>query len=373
LSIQISDLHFCFVVYVHHWNIIMAKGKGRQSGGFASKAQKAQFHAELQERVTEDAAARRRRIPKPISVKERPKIRLQSLQYILRERQYDDQLEHKAIRQKNSLLSKRGNMSPPGRILYYRDHDYGKEFRTVDQSLQVICLKSLAQVLPNYLDAMGESSLTQYLSLLPGPALAALSIYISDSIGMSNSMLRLLNQTQVTRLSIFAPRNDDETDSHWRALTKEGLETLVPTWGHVSDAAVRESWEDIGSDEEELWQWRGCRRLERLELGNLPHFTVEGLEKLLESCSGLTHLGLSGTCAFESGPDVLSRLPDWLPNLQHLDISGNAWITENLLRKVFDAYSLRYPQVLQISAVGCLPPTSQASLELEYGDQFITK
>jgi hypothetical protein len=194
------------VVYVHHWNIIMAKGKGRQSGGFASKAQKAQFHTELQERVTEDAAARRRRIPKPISVKERPKIRLQSLQYILRERQYDDQLEHKAIRQKNSLLSKRGNMSSPGRILYYRDHDYGKEFRTVDQSLQVICLKSLAQVLPNYLDAMGEPSLTQYLSLLPGPALAALSIYISNSIGMSNSMLRLSQSDPSHAIVNFCPQ-----------------------------------------------------------------------------------------------------------------------------------------------------------------------
>ena len=88
-SFVLSDLRslLLFLVYVHNWNIIMAKGKGRQSGGFASKAQKAQFHTELLERVTEDAAARRRRIPKPISVKERPKIRLQSLQYILRERQ----------------------------------------------------------------------------------------------------------------------------------------------------------------------------------------------------------------------------------------------------------------------------------------------
>lgn len=351
----------------------MAKGKGRQSGGFASKAQRAQFHAEWKERLAEDAADRWGRKSKAVtSVRERPKLRLQSLQIILQERQYDDQVEHKSIRQKHSSVAKRGHASQPGELLYDRDDDYGKEYRTASQSLQSLCLQALAPALPNYLDQMGETTLHHYLSLLPGPALAALSVYISATIGMSNSLVRLLNQTQVTRLSIVAPKNDDETDSHWKALTKQGLEALVPTWGHVSDSIVRDSWEDICADEEELWQWRGCRRLERLELGNLPHFSLESLEKLLESCSALTHLGLSGTCAYESGPDVLWRLPDWLPKLQYLDVSGNPWVTEILLRKLLEEYSLRYPQILRIKAVGCLAPSCRVSLELDFGDQFIS-
>jgi hypothetical protein len=100
---------------------------------------------------------------------------------------------------------------------------------------------------------------------------------------------------------------------------------------------------------------------------------VDSLEKLLEKCSGMTHLGLSGSCAFESGPEVLWRLPDWLPRLQFLDISGNPWVTENLLRNLFGDYNLRHPQILQIKAVGCLPQTSQVALELEYREQFVTK
>jgi hypothetical protein len=354
----------------------MTKGKGRQSGGFASKAIRAQFRTEWQDRVVEDASDRYRRKPNPTTiVKERPKLRLQSLRHMLQEREHDDQVEHKAIRQKNSLLAKRGqHISPPGGLLYYHDDEYGRDYRSNGRpTLQSLCLKALAPVLPNYLEVMGEAALHHYLSLLPGPALTALSVYISESIGMSNSLVGLLNQTQVTRLSIVAPKNDEETDSHWRALTKHGLEALVPTWGHFTDSTVRESWEDVSSDEEERWQWTGCRRLERLELGNLPHFSLEGLEKLLEKCSALTHLGLSGSCACESGPELLWLLPDWLPQLQFLDLSGNPWVTENLLRKLFDDYSLRYPQVLLIKAVGCLPQTNQISLEIEYGDQFLTK
>ena len=358
---------------MHTSGNIMAKGKGRQCGGFANKAQRAQYQSEWKERLAEDAADRWKRKSKSVSnVRERPKVRLQSLQHILQERQHDDQAEHKSIRQKHSTMAKPGHASQPGELLYDRDDDYGKEYRSIGQSLQALCLQALAPVLPTYLDQVGESTLHHYLSLLPGPALAALSVYISGSIGMSNSLVRLLNQTQVTRLSIVAPKNDDETDSHWMALTRQGLESLVPTWGHVSDSVVRDSWEDANADEEELWQWRGCRRLERLELGNLPHISLESLELLLESCSALTHLGLSGTCAYESGPEVLWRLPDWLPHLQYLDVSGNPWITEILLRRLFEEYSLRHPQILWIKGVGCLPPSSRVSLELEYGDRFIS-
>lgn len=336
---------------------------------------KAQFRMEWQSRLAEDAAERQKRKKRSAAAapKERPKLRLQSLQLMLQERQHEDQLEGKAIRQKNSRIAGRHQqVSEPGWLVHYHDADYGTEYQPKSSTLQSLCLQVLAPCLPNYLDALGESTLHHYLSLLPGPALTALSVYISKSIGMNDALVGLLNQTHATRLSIVAPTIDDETDGCWKALTKEGLEALVPTWGQGHDALVRDSWEDPDNHTEQL-QWRGCRRLERLELGNLPHLTVDSLEQLLEKCSGMTHLGLSGSCAYESGPEVLWRLPVWLPRLEFLDVSGNPWVTENLLRNIFDEYNLRFPQVLRIKAVGCLPLTAQVALELEFGDQFSTK
>lgn len=334
---------------------------------------KAQFRSEWQGRASEDMMERRKHRPKPERApRERPKLRLGSLQNMLQERQHDDQIEHTAIRQKNSssAANKHRRVTTPGWLVYYHDDDFGKDYR-YGNTLQSLCLKVLAPALPKYVEALGNETMHHYLSLLPGPALTALSVQVSNTIGMSNSLVGLLNQTHATRLSIVAPRNDEETDCCWKALTKEGLESLMPIWGQAPHV-VPDNWEDECSDNDDdcHWQWKGCRRLERLELGNMPHLSAEYLEKLLETCSSLSHLGLSGSCAYESGPEVLFRLPEWLPQLQFLDISGNPWVTENLLRKVFDEYNHRYPQVLQIKAVGCLPQTGQVTLELEYGSQF---
>jgi len=360
----------------------MGKGKGCQSGGFARKSLRAQFRREWQEHVSEDVhkrSATKKEYSKTIAQnsaeKSRPKFQLGSLLRILEERQYHDQVEDRATRQKKSIVANRRLLPPPGSVVYCNDSEYGKDVRVEANSLQKLCLKSLATSLPIYMEQFGEETLYHYLSLLTGPALTALSVYISESIGMSNSLVGLLNQSHVTRLSIFAPKYDEETDKDWKAFTKHGLESLVPTWGYPSSDFVREHWEDysLGDDEEDLWEWKGCRRLERLELGNMTYLPADSIKKLLETCSSLTHLSLNSCCTFESGPEVLWQLHEWLPRLTFLDLSGNAWVTEELLRKLFLIYCQSYSQVLQVKAVGCLTQTSKISLELDFGNQFICK
>jgi hypothetical protein len=294
---------------------------------------------------------------------------------MLEERQLEDREDHKMIRQKKSTTIARNNhQSAPGSVVYHYDEDYGKELRPHVLSLQSLCLQTLAPHLPRYLQILGEETLHYYLSLLTGPALTALSVYISQTVGMTDSLVGLLNQTHVTRLSITAPKNDEETDRHWKALTQTGLEALVPTWGQTETAFLPDDWENYDSDcdDQDILQWKGCRRLERLELNNLTHLTADCISELLSTCSSITHLGLSGSCTYESGPEILWKVADWLPQLIFIDLSGCTWVTEALLRQLFSIYNERYPQVLQIRAVSCMAQTSQVSLEMEYGNQFLT-
>eukprot|EP00547_Thalassionema_nitzschioides_P003343 CAMPEP_0194221970 /NCGR_PEP_ID=MMETSP0156-20130528/31742_1 /TAXON_ID=33649 /ORGANISM="Thalassionema nitzschioides, Strain L26-B" /LENGTH=239 /DNA_ID=CAMNT_0038952557 /DNA_START=82 /DNA_END=798 /DNA_ORIENTATION=- len=233
----------------------MGKGKGHQSGGYGRKSLRFQHQREWQELVFEDESNRRRgRGPRKkteieSAPKERPKLRLASLLHMLQERQYYDQAEERQFRQKNSVREKSFS-SPPGSLVYHHDDHYGNDVRLGAKSLQELCLRTLATSLPIYLAELGEDALCHYLSLLTGPALTALSVYLSESIGMNDSLIPLFNQSHVTRLSIYAPKNDDETDSHWKALTMDGLMSLAPTWGQnsSSDHFVPDCWEENSED-----------------------------------------------------------------------------------------------------------------------------
>mmetsp|Transcript_11840 Transcript_11840/g.18175 ORF Transcript_11840/g.18175 Transcript_11840/m.18175 type:complete len:355 (-) Transcript_11840:73-1137(-) len=352
----------------------MGKGKGHQSGGFARKSLRVQHQREWQERVFEDENDRRRRRrhnktkERENYPKERPKLRLTSLLHMLQERQYYDQAEERGHRQKNSVRE-RSILSPPGSMVYHKDDDYGRDVRLGSKSLQELCLRTLAKSLPIYLAELGEDTLYHYLSLLTGPAITALSVYISESIGMNDSLIPLFNQSHVTRLSIYGPKNDDETDSHWKALTMDGLVSLIPTCGQHFPSAhpVPDSWEDA-SEDFDRFHWQGCRKLERIELGNMTHLQCETFEKLFSYSSMTTHLSLTHCCTFESGPEVLWRLHEWLPRILFLDLSGNAWITEELIRALFREYK---ENSFQIKAIGCLPQTSEVSLELDFGSRFM--
>jgi hypothetical protein len=106
--------------------------------------------------------------------------------------------------------------------------------------------------------------------------------------------------------------------------------------------------------------------LQRLELGHLPHLTLDTLSILLHKCRGITHLGLVGSLSYESGPEFLWKINTWLPNLGVLDLSHTPWLTEGLVRGVLEAYDCE----LTVKATGSLPLTSQVSLENDYPEHF---
>jgi hypothetical protein len=350
----------------------MAKGKGRQSMGFQNKAHKAQFLSEYTNLILEEKNSRkstRSQITK--KSKERPTIQLSGLQYLLQQRQHADTIEYISARQRKNNISPENTRSPPGSLLYFEDDTYDIDQQGSCNSLQSLCLRALVPFLPQYIELMGEPFLHQYITSFPPKILAALSIFLSSSIGMSNVLLRLFNLSHVTRLSIYGPDIDDETDCSWKTLSKEGLDFLIPSWGNCSNSVPCDSWEDYNWDDEDLFQMQGCLCLERLELGNLTSLSAECVEKLFRSCTTLTHLGISGTFSYESGPEILQLLPDWLPRLQVLDLTGNRWVNETLLRHLLNAFRVRHDRLLRISCLGCMPPTSLHSLEVEFPDQVI--
>ena len=349
----------------------MGKGKGRQAGAFASKSMRAQFQQEWTGSFNEETARRRKQQKKQAAqkrntTKERPKILLNPLRNLLESRQFDDRVEHTSIRQKHHSSKKRV-LSLPGSALFFRDESFACDFKERKiPTLQLLSLKTLAHVLSEYLDQLGLDELHQYLSFLDGPALSALSVLVSESVGMSNSFLYVIgSHSHLTRLSIKPPPNDDETDGNWKALTSEGLRALVPSWGHQTH--IPDNWEE---DSQEELEWKGCIRLQRLELISSPHLSAEVLCELLDVCRGISHLSLSGSLEFSSGPEIVWKLPNLLPNLQYIDLSGNAWVTENLIRNLLEKFNLNQPQILQVNVAGCLPPTHLVSLQLDYGEQI---
>lgn len=214
----------------------MGKGKGHQAGAFASKSMNRQFDLEWREQLPPQ---RKRRPLPPITTKperERPRIRLHSLQGLLQEREYEDRLEHRAMRQKKTaMIAQRPSTKQPhapGWVVYHGQPSGPPKCSRVPCSLQTLSLQALAPVLPDYIDAWGSDMVHYYLSLLPEDTLTDLSVEVSSTIGMTNALCRVLGQhAHIRSLSLVAPRTDDEDDSSWRALTDDAILELVPQWG----------------------------------------------------------------------------------------------------------------------------------------------
>ena len=392
------------------------KGKGRQAGGFGSKAMRAQFRSEWQGRFHEErqATVHRRNIRQRqgslsssssslYHTTSRPKIRLNSLRHMIQERSFEDRIEHRAARQRrmtgNATTTRQGSriVSRPreaaGWILSYPSTQYERQRRQgcVPCSLQNLCLQQLALHLNDYLIGMGNDALHQCLSLLPGPTLTELSLLVSQTLGMTDSLVRLFC-LPTEQLCLVAPSLEE--DSSWNALTDDGLLSLIPK---ATDTAnnywvvhddVPDSWEDAvqeddaDEDESNPTPLRySAIRWTRLELGNLPRLSADTLQQLLQKCaSTLTHLGLVACLDSESGPEVLWNLSNWAPHLQVLDVSHSTWVTEGLLRELYRSYSQaaatntngirrQSSSSLLVKAVGCLPATSEIAMELEFGHE----
>jgi len=342
----------------------MGKGKGHQAGAFASKAMNRQFQLEWHEQLP--SSRKRRSAKKPDQARERPKIQWHSLQGLLQQREYDDRLEYRAMRQKKSVTNHPNKQqNPPGWVVYYGADDPRTDYTSgAIPSLQSLALQALAPALQDYIDAWGSELVQYHLSLLPSDTLTDLSVLVSSKIGMTNEICKVLGpHDHVKALCLVAPQTDDEDDSRWKALTDDAILEIIPQWG-IQRETIPNSWEEDTTTFDGAW--KGCVKLQRLELGHVPHLSVETLSALLRKCGGITHLGIVGSLGYNSGPEILWKMHDLLPKLQVLDLSHTPWLTEELVRGIFKAYG----GVLTIKAVGSLPLTDQVSLENDYPNHF---
>lgn len=362
--------------------------KGRQSGGFGRKSQNSEWKKQWQR---EASSIPRNRPTKSSAVatasKERPRFAgLSQLKGLIRERQSHEQYELLERRRRQGFVPRPKEEQtsaqeqskvphhPPGWLLNYNEGSYSHSYTAsrsiqntehihefdkspptsvpirVIQPLHSSCLDTLADYLPDYLDALGMHELHDSLALLPSDVLAELSIIVSKRHGMNNRLAFCLGaHAHVQALSFHAAIHKDET------LGNDGILSLVPTMPSsqkIIQASQHDTWEelidrnedDIGCD---LLQLEGVSmKLRRLELVNCSLVTFDAIEQLLSKCSWITHLSLAGSLT-EDGVEVLVKLPQWLPALQVLDLTNCVWVTSEALYDFTESYpdNMKRPKV----------------------------
>ena len=289
--------------------------KGRQSAGFGSKAKRAAFTMEWQSLALEVTSSRgaisQQKESKSAIAKDRPKLRLNHLHNMLQERLLHDRLEDAAHRQRHHKRN-----APPKSNTPFLCHDdsYG------ETGLALLCVKALAPVLQDYVNAMGTERTHYYLSLLPGKTLTALSVELSTrGLWKSDDMLYVVSHhAHMERLVICA--NDPANST----ITTTGINNALILQSERKH--VPESWEDDDGCIEEV----PMRRLQRLDLRDMPHVPSETVLALLQS--SVTHMSLCGSLDYQSGPDFLEHFKSH--HLKVLDVTNCSWMTAGLVRRV---------------------------------------
>jgi len=260
----------------------MGKGKGRQSGNFGSKRERAVHVTESQQNRYREERRVTGVVPPPTGLTphrmlphqgggslnsihiqhqqqhRRPRLtNLSHLKGILRERQYEESWELMERRRRAGFLPPRPQIShddstaissklddhPPGWILHHGKKD--KSLREEEEeegsssssssfifeSLELKCLKILSRYILEYLESMGREELHTALSFLSSEMLSELSIEVSKGKGISNDLAYCIgNHTHVEELS-FRSMNTTTSEKHdgcYDSLTDEGLFELVP-------------------------------------------------------------------------------------------------------------------------------------------------
>ena len=206
------------------------------------------------------------------------------------------------------------------------------------KSLQNLCLNVLGEYLVEYMHAMGVDGLHGALSLLPSESLAALSIVVSKSTGVGNSLAHVLGSHSHVEALCFRASNDDIT-SHEERFNDEGLLKLIPPIPDSSDSRREISWEDLDDEHDAKLQdleYMGYTfRLKRLELVDCTLLTTNGVLLFLEKCPFLKHLSLAGSLnRDDTASTVIECLPRLLPGLQVLDITRCSWVTPLLVKEL---------------------------------------
>lgn len=332
---------------IHHPKTIMGKKKGRQSGGFGSKAKRAAWSLEWQALASEVHTTSRNRASSrgptkqtpPTTIADRPKLRLTHVQHILQERFHYDRIEDAAHRQRSTIQKQKATVqkvqSPL--VIYDNEHD---EYR--ERGLVLLCIQSLVPVLHEYLNAMGKEALHAHLSLLPAKTLTALSVELSVR-GMWTSLdliYCVTHHAHISRLAVWLSPNKRMVDIN-DALLWQPLSMLL----QEHHRPVPESWEDAVDEQPPQHDYFVTRRLQRLDLRNVCEIDNETPQSLVSSTG--THVSISKSLSIHSGPQFLENLPR--DSLQVLDVSDCSWVTQNMLLKVQELY----PNLQELCAEGC--------------------
>ena len=382
----------------------MGKGKGRQSGGFSSKSERAahacewydqQYYREeglvrSRPRMSASSSAYTIAAAPPLLSSQRPRLTmLGQLKGILRERQFEENQEFMERRRRDGFVPPRSTTFPTeASIPIMEDHppgwilDFGKgscstnHSSSVVESLEQKCLKVLNRFIMDYLEAMGREDLHGALSLLPAETLTALSIAVSQGNGISNDLAYCIGKhAHVEELS-FRSSTLARGDCH-NCLMDEGLFELVPRSSfkmqHNVDAEdIIDDWEETYNEvRDDDWETRHALQLDvlqldgvnvglkRLELIDCLYLSSKAVVALLEMCACITHLSLSGSIqAIDDGLEVMQALPELLPDLQVLDVTRCGWVTGDLLATLHNTYveacqSRKPPLVLSQGFLPC--------------------
>lgn len=358
----------------------MGKGKGRQSGGFSRKSERAAYRQELQQQVSKFASSSSRlrrqkgqeQKASPPSLRPRLRTGLSQLKCILRERRLHDSFLAAERRRRNGFLPRPdggdGNgtsnepvkivFHPPGWIVNYGKPKGEEVEATKIQSLQGKCLSVLADCILGYLEAMGSEDLHRVLSFLPSDTLAELSVAISSSVGVTNELAVVLGKHP--HVESIAFRAADQFED---SISDDGLLELVPL--RDQSPYIPESWEDtdegnigrlVGFD---MLQVNGFNlRLKRLELIDCQSLSVDALVTFFERCSCITHLSLAGSLAsIQDGSELFRRLPELLHNLQVLDVTRCTWISTSALDSFVQSYYREGKNPPVVHCEGCFSNT----------------
>ena len=208
-------------------------------------------------------------------------------------------------------------------------------------SLQILSAKSLGPLLPMYVAACGHDVIGECLKSASPTVLAQLSISLAKSSMEYEDEESIMYATTdgVTKALVYsgvatglvlkgAPlvqshyfrskeckgiEENDIIDTRW--LSDEGLLALCPRLlpQALSSDAYNDDWETLDVDLDLTRRMAGCFHLKRLELVDIPlcsesmqgGISLEALRHVLQSCPGITHLGLSG--CFYNCTDMISR------------------------------------------------------------------
>ena len=209
-------------------------------------------------------------------------------------------------------------------------------------SLQILSAKSLGPLLPMYVAACGHDVIGECLKSASPSVLAQLSISLAKSsmehdqddesimYAATDGVIKALVYSGVATALVLkgAPleqtysfqsnkeREDieesDNIDTRW--LSNEGLLALCPRLlpQALSNNAYNDDWETLDVDLDLTARMAGCFHLKQLELVDIPlcsesmqgGISLGALRHVLQSCPGITHLGLSG--CFYNCADMIS-------------------------------------------------------------------